>query len=84
MGRQTCIPADYSGAKLNLRRVPFPDCDAYDPGGAYWGLPADLWCCWGESPTEQLACYVRAKDRASAKLAIKKIMKGCTAPVFKT
>ena len=69
MGRRNAIPADYTGEKLNLRRVPFVD-GAYDPGGAYWGGPATLWCAWGQTDTEQVEVYVRAPDREAAKLAI--------------
>lgn len=72
MGRRNIIPADYAGQKLNLRRVPFVD-GAYDPGGAYWGTPANLWCAWGETETEKLEVYVRAADRQRAKLEVYKL-----------
>ena len=72
MGRRNIIPADYAGEKLKLRRVPFVD-GAYDQGGAYWGTPANLWCAWGETETEQLEVFVRAADRDSAKLQVYKL-----------
>ena len=73
MGRRNIIPADYAGEKLKLRRVPFLD-GGYDAGGAYWGTPANLWCAWGETATEQMEVFVRATDRDDAKLAVRKIL----------
>ncbi len=72
MGRPNIIPADYNSEKLSLRRVPFVD-GAYDQGGAYWGAPANLWCAWGETETEQLEVFVRATDRDAAKLMVYKL-----------
>lgn len=77
MGRANVIPEDYAGEKLSLRRVPFQN-GGYDPGGAYWGTPADLWCAWGETESEQLEIYVRASDRELAKLEIRKNLRTAT------
>lgn len=71
MGRPNIVPPDYNGERLSLRRVPFVD-GGYDQGGAYWGTPADLWCAWGETETEQMEIFVRANDRDAAKLAVRK------------
>lgn len=73
MGRRNIIPADYANERLNLHKVPFVD-GAYDAGGAYWGAPENLWCAWGESATEQLQIFVRAKDRTNARLAVNQLL----------
>lgn len=41
MGRTSDLPTD-TEATLHLRRVPL-DSGGYDPGGAYWGTPCDLY-----------------------------------------
>ena len=66
MGRSCKIPADVETVrKLHLQRVPFVD-GCYDQGGAYWGSPANLYCAWGESDTEQAVLFLRANSRADA------------------
>ena len=75
MGRRSIIPADYSGEKLHLRRVPL-DRGGYDPGGAYWGHGSPLWCAWGQTATEQMQVFTRAKDRATAKAEINQEIRG--------
>lgn len=69
MGRANCIPADYNGEKLHLRRVPL-NSGGYDPGGAYWGTGTPLYCAYGETETEQLQVFIRAalRNEAIAKL----------------
>lgn len=55
--------------RVRLQRVPFVDGD-YDQGGAYWGGGAGtqpLFCAWGETETEQVERYLRARDREDAK-----------------
>jgi len=69
MGRRNIIPDDYDGEKLHLRRVPFVD-SCYDQGGAYWGGPANLYCAWCETETEQMQVFVRADNRDDAKEAV--------------
>lgn len=75
MGRRSESLAEVTGP-VHLQRVPAVDGD-YDPGGAYWGSvagarngPAPLYCAWGETTDEQVAHYVRALDRESAKAAL--------------
>ena len=77
MGRRTIIPDAYNGERLHLRRVPFVD-GAYDPGGAYWGAPSNLWCAWGETSTGQIQVFVRASDRQEAKTAVALAMRYTT------
>lgn len=55
-------------APLYLRRVPFVD-GCYDPGGAYWGGPADLFCAWHDAfgeGGEPWTYYTRAPSREAA------------------
>lgn len=78
MGRANCIPADYNGEKLHLRRVPL-DSGGYDPGGAYWGTGTPLYCAYGETETEQVYAFVRG---ASRKEAIAKLATIITTPRF--
>lgn len=66
MGRCNQVPCDYAGEKLRLQRLPFVDGD-YDRWGAYWGAPANIWCAWGESATEQVRIFMRADSRERAK-----------------
>lgn len=42
MGRGSDLPEDTTAA-LTIRKVPI-DAGGYDPGGAYWGTPANLYC----------------------------------------
>lgn len=68
MGRRS-DPLKGVVGKLRLQRVPFVDGD-YDPGGAYWGGGPGTWplfCAWGETETEQVEHYIRARDRDEAK-----------------
>lgn len=41
----------------------------YDSGGAYWGDGTPLFCGWAENLDARV--FVRAKDRALAKRAVK-------------
>jgi hypothetical protein len=66
MGRRDAMPEDYAGQKLRLQRVPFVD-GCYDRWGAYWGSPANIWCAWGESESEQVQLFIRADNREQAK-----------------
>ena len=78
MGRRDCIPDDYNGEKLHLRKVPL-DSGGYDPGGAYWGQGTPLYCTFGETETEPLQAFVRAPSR---KEAIAKLQTLITNPRF--
>ena len=54
---------------MHLQRVRFIDGD-YDLGGAYWGGGGEpLFCAWAEDIEARV--FVRAKDRALAKRAVK-------------
>ena len=84
MGRRNILPQDLpqgdwqAGTKLCLRRVPFVD-GCYDQGGAYWGMPANLYVATEGAVTyspvsrrfEQQLCgvtvFVRANSRREAK-----------------
>lgn len=70
MGRHSIIPPDYAGERLHLHRVPLMDGGGYDPGGAYWGSGTPLYCAWGDTETEKVEIYARAKSRTAAKLAV--------------
>ena len=53
---------------LHLQQVSMSE--GYDPGGAYWGWPADLWCAFSgaDSPNEfQVRIFVRGGNREVAK-----------------
>ncbi|MBS1722489.1 MAG: hypothetical protein JSS66_05720 [Armatimonadetes bacterium] len=60
MGRST----DKEGIEhpLYLQRVTFVDY-CYDRGGAYWGLPQNLWCAFNEEGTR---LFTRASTRHEA------------------
>lgn len=64
MGRGSDLPEDSAGP-LTIRKVPI-DAGGYDPGGAYWGSPADLYCVTDE---DGRTSYQRAAsfDAARAK-----------------
>lgn len=59
--------ADIEESPLYLRRVPFVD-GCYDPGGAYWGGPSNLFCAWNHARTY----WTRAASRDQAKQQIRK------------
>jgi hypothetical protein len=50
---------------LSLLRLRFED-GAYDEGGAYWGLPANLWRVYGELEDEVIDFFLRAPSREAA------------------
>jgi hypothetical protein len=65
MGRSdTLHPAN--PIKLHLAYVPFVDA-CYDQGGAYWGMPANLYVAWGTEDGEYAEFYCRAGSRDDAK-----------------
>lgn len=65
MGRRDTLHNDGEPMKLRLQYVPFVD-GAYDQGGAYWGMPANLYVAWNEDGE----LYVRASSRDMAKQII--------------
>lgn len=60
MGR--CEWLDKPTARCHLFRLEFID-GYYDSGGAYWGAPANVWCC---TDGDQFRIFVRAKSRPDA------------------
>lgn len=62
MGRKSDLPNDYEG-KVTLRAVPL-DQGGYDPGGAYWGTPSNLYLL---SDAKGRTHYLRADDFDSAR-----------------
>ena len=69
MGRRNSIPADIETAgKLYLEKLKWIDRD-YDSGGCYWGggMGDNVYRAQGETATEQIEIFVRAKSRAAAK-----------------
>ena len=40
--------------------------ECYDRGGAYWGLPSDVWAVWVTGDGPSTVKYVRAKSREDA------------------
>ena len=40
--------------------------NGYDKGGAYWGLPSNVWGVWARIDGEVTCTYVRAGSRESA------------------
>lgn len=68
MGRRSDHISAFEGATNGrLRRVPL-DSGGYDPGGAYWGTPSNLWCATADSVAEEVVThYLRAPSREAAK-----------------
>ena len=65
MGRNGDNPANLIAApRLHARRQ--GGGDGYDRGGAYWGMPSNVWGVWGHMPSGVVCCYVRANSRADA------------------
>jgi hypothetical protein len=57
---------------LYLQHVTFGANDPYDPGGAYWGFPCDLWCAFAGDDKDVIATmiFVRANKRQDAKTKV--------------
>ncbi len=53
--------------KVYLRRVPL-DSGGYDRGGAYWGIPSNLYEAFTEDG--EYIAYFRARSRQEAKAAV--------------
>ena len=74
MGRGNRIPDDIETAgKLYLEKLRWID-GAYDQGGAYWGMGDPIYRASGETATECLEIFVRARDREDAKKQIKELI----------
>ena len=73
MGRPNVLPADKNKSiKLRLERLRFVDL-AYDSFGAYWGMPATIYCAWDDEGTK---VFARAQNRDEAKTKVKQILMG--------
>ncbi len=72
MGRRGDNPANLQGIKRLCARHQGGG-DGYDKGGAYWGLPSNVWAVWARFDGQVVVAYVRANSRISA---IEKIQKG--------
>ena len=73
MGRCETLPENPNATgKLQLAHVPFID-GCYDRGGAYWGMPADLYHAEGYLDGEDLTTclFVRADNHEAAKAKIR-------------
>ena len=68
MGRRGNISERAYPVKFHLRQMHLTQ--GYDNGGAYWGMPSDLWRAWGDGAEEEQVIYVRAPDRETAKYAV--------------
>lgn len=66
MGRGHADAGTLTG-KVHLQRVRL-DSGGYDKGGAYWGMPCDLWCAWDDNGEQD---YTRAPTREAAKERIR-------------
>ena len=65
MGRHGNNPPNLQNApRLHARRQ--GGGDGYDKGGAYWGLPSNVWGVWAHLDGETVCTYIRAKSRADA------------------
>lgn len=69
MGRPGNVTESAYPVKFHLAYVPFVDY-CYDQGGAYWGMPANLYRAWGDGAEEQQELFLRAPDRQAAKVAV--------------
>ena len=67
MGR--CSQKEGNPERLHLQRMRFVD-QCYDVGGAYWGMPENVYCAFSADNTENespIRVFVRGKDREDAK-----------------
>jgi hypothetical protein len=74
MGRRSQIDGDPE--QLYLQRLQFEDHD-YDTGGAYWGLPANLWCAFSPDDTQNdppIRVFVRGDTREEAEQQVLKVL----------
>ena len=62
--------------RLYLQPVQFED-DCYDSGGAYWGMPSDLWCAFSGDDSENdepVTVFVRADSYDDAKFKVEALL----------
>lgn len=88
MGRANVLPPEKDAPiQLRMERLRFID-QCYDSGGAYWGLPANLYCAykWTGYPKDQnvttldfdALIFVRAESRLIAKAKVINILSQAT------
>lgn len=66
MGRSAQHATGTPGLVFELEWCPLDD-GGYDAGGAYWGIPDNLWCAEGSLDGEELVRYfLRASNRTDA------------------
>lgn len=66
MGRRGDNPANLQGMRRLHARHQGGYGDGYDKGGAYWGLPSNVWGVWGWLDGWPVCVYVRAASRSDA------------------
>ncbi len=65
MGRYGGNPANLQDVnRLHARRQ--GGGGGYDKGGAYWGLPSNVYGVWAHIDGETICAYVRANSRVAA------------------
>lgn len=69
MGRRDHATETDKPIKLHLYRLPFIDL-CYDTGGAYWGMPANIYRAVGYGTEELQEIFVRANSRNAAKTKV--------------
>lgn len=74
MGRRNLIPDDRQNADPLLHLTKVRMSDGYDSGGAYWGLPHNLYCAEGEHGDYTVRLFVRAANHESAKQEVQKTL----------
>lgn len=85
MGRRNIVPEKPDQKiKLSIQRLKFTD-GCYDKGGAYWGLPENLYCAFAYKPScvsimlnFNALVFIRANSRAEAKQLVRKQISGAT------
>ena len=65
MGRYFGNPANLQDVKRLCARHQGGG-DGYDKGGAYWGIPSNVWGVWAHIEGETVCAYVRASNRENA------------------
>lgn len=76
MGRRDSITEPDAPTKFHLVEMRMSSCGAYDQGGAYWGCGDHqigyMFHAWGDGEHNEQEMFVRASDRFSARLAVRK------------
>lgn len=74
MGRPNVINNENTNAKFYLERLEFIDY-CYDKGGAYWGMPANLYrAISGNHADNKQEMFIRAANRNEAKTKVLAIL----------